>query len=226
MTLTVGIDAGHGGSSSGAIWPVFSPEPGWSETTRQVKLDEHRANAGFVEANLNLCFARYLHSRIEHSGEPVKAVLIRHREDEALTQKARGALSTALGCQLVISIHHNAGSPAQRGAECYHWPGNLMTSVVGDAILDAMPPPLRRHGRRSFAAIDTTKPDDDWIRRARAVLSAHACPVVLVEIGYLTREDDRAAISDPATQAAICSALEVGVARWRQHIESPQIAGM
>lgn len=224
--LVVGIDAGHGGGDPGAVWPLFVCDRAWNEITRDDRFDEHLKTVTHRESNLTLCLARYLHARIGHSGEPIKPVLLRQREEETLPQNVRGALSSAAACKMVLSIHFNSGAPAQRGAECYYWPGNLRMRAVGDSILEAMPPPLYRHGKQSYAAEDRPGREDDWMRRPRYVLGAHSCDVILVEVGYLSRAEDREAIGDPATQSCICSALEVGVARYRQLIESPHLAGL
>jgi len=220
--ITVGIDAGHGGRDTGATWPLFMPPIGIPGDELAELRVQHIESATHIESRLALGFAVYLHARLLHSEEPIKPVLLRTR-DESLAQHIRGSLSSAAACDLVLSLHLNSGSMRQRGAECYYWPNNAKTRIVGDAILDAMPPPLRREHRRSYSA--ELRASDPWLARPRAVLGAHACDVVLVEIGYLTHATDRDAIDDPATQAAICSALVVGVSRYRQITESPRIAG-
>lgn len=237
--ITLALDPGHGGIDPGAIWPRFisAPQPrldpaqsktaieDWREREHQRFL-AHLQTCTHIESRLTLAMADYLGQRLAHSCEPIHVAMLRGREDEHIPLHVRGALSAAAAAGMVLSIHFNSGAPTQRGAECFYWPDNKRVCAVGDAILDAMPPPLRRMGRRSYAATDTPDPQDDWLRRARAVLSPHRCDTLLVEIAYLSYEEDRQAIDDPATQAAIVTALEVGVSRYRQIIESPQIAGV
>jgi len=81
---------------------------------------------------------------------------------------------------------------------------------IGTEIVRCVPSPLRRPECRSWAATQ-----HDW-PEARQVLSAYPQPTLLLELGYLTNEQDARALADPVIQHGLIAAIEVGLARARR----------
>lgn len=169
-----------------------------------------------VESDYTIQFARFLKLRVEHSAEPFCVELLRHRQDEVVTLEERGARSHECKADLVLCIHVNSYTTDKlHGAMAFYWPGDEIGRELGDVWLDATLPPLHVRGRRSMAA-DPSRPGDEWLSRARAVLEPHDAIAVLLELGFCSHPGDLAALLDPATQSAMVASVQVMLARFRQ----------
>lgn len=132
---------------------------------------------------------------------------------------------------MVFSVHVNAlaSRPDVSGFECYIWPGYTKTGrgdyVEGDGnktariaskiFLDALPDDIER--KRVIVArrdMDGDGVDDRWINNPRAILQAHAPPVVLVECGYATNAKDAARLKTKEGRQAIAQALTATAESW------------
>jgi N-acetylmuramoyl-L-alanine amidase len=184
-TLTVVIDAGHGGTDPGA-----------------------QAN-GMIEKNINLSIARAV-ARLA-PGYPVKILLSRD-VDSLVPIFGRIRFSDAHKADLFVSLHTNldanpikgaspisgmnpvTGGGPSGGIEAYVSSRNRFydSSIVLGSLL------LHRLGR--------VYPSDQVLReqaRGISVLVHADCPSVLLECGYLDRKSDAAFMSDPASQEKI-----------------------
>ena len=171
---------------------------------------------GLVESVYTWEMANFVKSRLDHSGEPFEVQLLRLAVDEAVNLDERGRRSEAFGAELILHLHVNWNNRSDvHGCEAYYWPGNLVGQEVGDSVLRAMSDVLRHPSRVAMAARDTSAPEDDWLRNARAVMEPHAATSCLVELGYCSSPRDLRALLSPAVQSAICAALMVGVACYR-----------
>jgi len=192
--LTIALDAGH------------PSRPG----------DQGCVVNGLVESDYTIAFCRFLAARIRHSAEPFRPVLIRERNDEVLPLAERGARSHQCAADLVLCVHVNSYTTDQlHGAMAFYWPGDKMGCELGDTWLHATLPPLAVNGRRAIAA-DPSRPGDEWLRRARAVLEPHEARAVLLELGFASNPTDHEALQDPATQSAMVASVMVMLARYRQ----------
>lgn len=214
MTKLVVIDPGHGGSDPGAVWPpmpappaLFDPDAD-PEAWREYDIARAQWQPEIVEKHVALAVAYEAKRAVEALSWDVACELTRD-DDFAMTLGARGAFSEKLGADLVVSLHCNAADFAAQGAIGFHWPGNEQARQACEAMLEAMPERLKRARNNVFAAHN-----DGWLRRARAVLAPHQAPAVLLEMGFVTNADDRAAMLDPLVRAEIAQAVVAGVARY------------
>lgn len=184
--MLVALDPGHGGYDPGAVYC------------------EQR------ESGLNLRQATEARQALADAG--LDAVLLR-TEDTYLSLDARGRIAANHTADLVVAIHHNAGPGHLRGALAFHWPRCARGRAVAACILDAMPEPLRTRQRLPRAATDLPGPSDDWLQRPRAVLRQYerrGIVAVLLEVGYLTRPEELAAVGEPGVRAAVSAAIVAG----------------
>ena len=162
----VGLDAGHGGSD-------------WGATTPQQLTLEKDLNIAVAKAALSM--------------RPDLFGLIRY-DDELLNWRQRNQRAVALGCQLVISIHHDnmPRHPNLRGIGAYHAKGNAITRDLARYSVNNSPSDLLVGGRVVCAHDDPERNDDDWLENPQAVVEAYSAHALLLELGFLSNKRNRA----------------------------------
>lgn len=201
---TLRIDPGHGGENMG--------------TTA----------GGLVEKDIALLVCQNLSVLLSEAGLPHE--LLRD-SDATLSQWARGLGSTR--DSLTISLHVNSlqSRPDVHGAECFIWPGyylgpkgvylegegNPLARRVAQTILDNLPPDLHSRGvivaKRDLDGDGDTR-DDRWIENPRAILAAHAGPVVLFEAGYASNPENAAFLKTPRGRMGLALAMFEASKEW------------
>ena len=201
------IDAGHGGSNTGA--------PGLF--------------AGVYEKRVTLAVARDLAAELRARGFDV--VMTRDR-DEYLTLRERVRRANAAEPDCFVSLHTNAsGERSRRGVETWvlardaaevearraasHESDDVAALVTELRMLDA----ARRsaelaHAVQAEVVAATTGVDRGVRQYGYDVLAGVAAPAVLVEMGFLDHPIEGAALLDPAQQHRIAGALAAGIARF------------
>lgn len=206
------IDAGHGGSNTGAT-----------------------GAAGILEKQLTLILARAVRDDLVERGYDV--VLTRER-DATLTLRQRVAAANRRGADLFVSIHANA-SPGrvQRGYETFvltaagvDVDGRALRSETGtprpgvDAatalILDDVErgacqweaAELAAAVQRELRAVRGEAGDRGVRQDAHHVLLGATMPAVLVEVGFIDHPIEGQELARPATQTAIARALATAIA--------------
>ncbi|HEY6507249.1 MAG TPA: N-acetylmuramoyl-L-alanine amidase [Vicinamibacterales bacterium] len=208
--LTVAIDAGHGGDDPGAMGP-----------------------GGTEEKSLTLSVAQRLRAALQ-ARRGFRVVLTRE-DDRRLTADQRAALANGAGAGVFVSLHANASpSPATSGFEVGSWLGTADRAPRDSGTEE--PAPLlsvasglpRRvvvlpwHRAQAPYQESSSKFAQDLARRLaetgrlgpRGVfraplrsLAAVAAPAVLVELGYLSNDDDEPALGADARQGAVADAI-------------------
>jgi N-acetylmuramoyl-L-alanine amidase len=164
-----------------------------------------------------MAMARELKHAIEWGAVPAKPILLRTRNDEALTLRERGKLSEKHGCQLLISIHTNAYHTDElRGGLVFHMPEDRIGEAVGSVVARCLPNPLYRRSSYSIAATDRPTMDDDWLQAPRNVLENHTMPAILVELGYMTNPVDLAVLCSPAGRNGLVLAMMAGIVEFQR----------
>ncbi len=113
----VGIDAGHGGSDSGAV------------------------GMGYYEKNIALDIALKLREKLQNHGFQVvmsRDADYRLSEDLGADLSSRANIFNEAGCDAVLSIHLNSSCQPAWGTETYTWDGNYYGNDFGDAIHNAV----------------------------------------------------------------------------------------
>lgn len=193
--LTIVVDAGHGGRDSGC------------------RVDRTS------EKTINLCIANALADTLRGRGHTV--VLTRAKDETAVTLEERAVIAASHPTDLFVSIHANAAAnPDARGIEVYTLPA---PGHDGTAANSPPRPGLAGHIHLSWStrfalaiqkAMLRAEPRaaDRGVRHAHfKVLRDTPAPAVLIETGYLTNADDRALLTDPATQKRLAEAVADGI---------------
>ncbi|TDV50812.1 N-acetylmuramoyl-L-alanine amidase [Actinophytocola oryzae] len=159
--------------------------------------------AGVNEADLVWDLARRLEGRMVATG--MQALLSRG-PNQCPSEADRAHFANDVGGDLFLSLHSDANrSQLAQGVASFHFgtiTGN--TSTIGETLAGFIQRELVvRTGMRDCRAH----------RKTWDTLRLTKCPAVRVEIGYLTNQDDRRRLSDPAFRDVVAEGIVVAVKR-------------
>jgi N-acetylmuramoyl-L-alanine amidase len=173
--LKIAIDAGHGGSNSGATG----------------------VKTGTEEKKYNLQIAKYLEKELKRQGAEV---VMTRNEDIDLSMVDRSLQLREANPDLLISIHHNAASnPNVKGVSTYYrYVGFRPLSVaVLDRMLDLGLNNFGNIGSFNFSLSGPTE-----------------YPNCLVEVAFMSNEEDEKRITDPHFQKDVAKKIRKGLNDW------------
>jgi len=177
------IDAGHGGEDTGAC------------------------SNGVVESQLVHAFSIDLKYRLERMRMQHGPLLIRPRNSQSMTFTQRNRVANQNGAKLVLSIHANSAADiTQHGMLAFSYPGNAHGWRIGNAIIAAYPHRLKSARDKTIE----TSPEG-WTKRAHRVVSAYSATCVLVELDYLTNQNDVMALEKREVYEHALIACQAGV---------------
>ena len=159
---------------------------------------EPGACAGDItEAAVVLAIARLTFARLRERGHTVRLTRDADIEDDGLRWRAE--LANDWGADLFLSLHANSfADPAAHGTEVWYFPGSRRGIRLARRI-------QREIVTRLHTADRGVKP------AAFTVLSATACPAVLVETAFLSNVADRTLLTTPVRQADFAAAIAAAV---------------
>jgi len=180
------IDPGHGGRDPGAVRPGVA----WSE------------------AQINMAVAgRLVDALRDAMYPPCRMALTRAGDADVGLHERAWLANTQGGVGLFLSIHCNAAeNPTAHGAEAWISRGCYeVTRVAAQTILTRF---LARTGFRDRGVRVAPGPQ----RRSRIhVLSATHMPAVLLELGFLSNDEQARLLTSPAWQMLAARAIAAGV---------------
>lgn len=159
--------------------------------------------AGINEADLMWDLATRLEGKMVATG--MEALLSRG-PDRCPDEADRAHFANDAGADLVLSLHTDGnGSPHAQGVAAFHFgTGNGATSTLGEAMAGLIQRELSmRTGMRDCGTHPKTW---DLLRLTR-------CPAVRIEIGYLTNDEDRRRLTEPAFRDVVAEGILVAVKR-------------
>lgn len=153
---------------------------------------------GATEAAVTLQAGLLLADMLAQAGHKVKMTRQDDIEDDGLLWRAE--LSDRFRADIFISLHCNASTdPGAHGVEVWHYPG----SVAGERLARSIQGALAENTQLADRGI---KSNDVW-----TVLSATSCPAVLVEMAFLTNEEERGLLTDKLTRRLFAAGIAKGV---------------
>lgn len=209
------IDAGHGGSNTGAPGLV----------------------AGAYEKRVTLAVARALADELRARG--VDVVMTRDR-DEYLTLRERVRRANAAEPDCFVSLHTNAsGDRSRRGIETWvvardaaevearraasRERDDVHALLTELELLDAARASAELGRVVQSELVAATGSLDRGVRQyGYDVLAGVTAPAVLVEMGFLDHPIEGAALLEPAQQRRIAAALAAGILRFADGVRAPQ----
>ena len=188
------LDSGHPSRKGdrGAVWPnVKGRDPSLLEMTLNWEISLR---------------TRGLLTKLPHA-EPI---LSKHNLEEVLSLERRCGMAHTFNSDLAISFHHNASkNPNYHGMRVFY--NNSVAHEVAEVILANAPLGLERRGR-----VPTHMNEKGWERVARVLKQYRDIPAVLVEVGYMTNDNDRRLMQQSQVKDAVAAAIVAGVARFIQ----------
>ncbi|PSB16470.1 N-acetylmuramoyl-L-alanine amidase [filamentous cyanobacterium CCP2] len=156
---------------------------------------------GIREAEIVLDISRQVAALLEEQG--VQVVMTR-QDDREVGLEPRVQLANRAGSNLFVSIHANAISlsrPDVNGLETYYYSsaGERLAQVIHDTVLQMTGVPDRQ------------------VRFARFYVLRHtSMPAVLVEVGFVTGDQDSRRLADPDFRTSMAEAITAGILRYVQ----------
>jgi len=184
--MLIALDPGHGGPT-----------------------DRGARYAGVDESDANLRQAYDIRAILAALGHEV----VMHRMSNIrMSHRSRAARSRDVSADATVIIHHNAGPQQLRGLMTFSWRECHTSRALAVVTARCAPEPLYRSARRMLTVCD--EPSHTWLLRPAAVLREYSrlglC-AILLEVGYLSNDVDRAAIERTDVRAGVGMAVACGV---------------
>ena len=173
--LKIAVDAGHGGSNTGATG----------------------IKSNIAEKICNLQVAKQLEIYLKRRGA---VVYMTRSGDDDISMTDRTLKLREINPDLLISIHHNSSSNAQvKGVSTYYrYPGSkTLSTAVLNRILELGMAEFGNIGSFNFSLNGPTE-----------------YPNCLVEVAFLSNEDDEKKITDPKFQKNVARKIRKGITDW------------
>ena len=165
---------------------------------------------GLQEADIALIVSRRVESLLLAAGHEVKLTRTEWEQAETDDLSVRTSLSNDWGAELFVSIHCNSAvSPNAAGYEVWTSPGD----TEGDALATCIYAQIAiefpdRTGRADYS-------DGDPDKESRFYVLVHTdAPACLVEMAFISSDEEAALLSDSAWQERYAGAIARGVADY------------
>ena len=187
MNVKLVIDPGHAG--------------------RNVDPGAVNAATGLQEADVALFVSKLVESQLLAAGHEVKLTRTDWEQAETDDLSVRTSLSNDWGAELFVSIHCNSAvSPAANGYEVWTSPGDTQGDVLATCIYKQIAAEFPdRAGRTDYS-------DGDPDKESRFYVLVHTdAPACLVEMAFISNDEEEALLSDSAWQDRYATAIARGV---------------
>ena len=165
---------------------------------------------GLQEADVALAVSRFLETELTRAGYEVKLTRTEWEQVETDDLEYRTSLANDWGADLFVSIHCNsAASPSAQGYEVWTSPGDTESDVLATCIYAqiAMEFPDRT-GRADYS-------DDDPDKESRFYVLVHTeAPACLVEMVFISNDEEAALLADARWQSRQAGAIARGIAEY------------
>lgn len=155
--------------------------------------------ASVVEKDINLAVALRLKEALEKTG--LLRVVMTRDIDVHIPMSGRIEIAAATKPSLILSIHANSFDLAYvRGVETYYRPDAPQSREAASLLHAAV---LRSYRDTNHTTMDREIRPGSF----RILTQSHASRAVLLELGYLSNQEDRRILNDPTFQAALAENL-------------------
>ena len=172
------------------------------------------AAVGLQEADITLIVSRLVESHLIAAGYEVKLTRTDWEQAESDDLSYRTALANDWDADAFISIHCNsAASPSAEGYEVWTSPGDTQGDVLASCIYNQIAAEFPDRAGRS----DYSDGDSDKESRFYVLVYTNA-PACLVEIAFISNDDEAALLADAAWQDRYAKTIAKGIADFADGI--------
>ena len=199
--VKIGIDPGHQAHGNSAQEAVA---PGSSETKAKVSSGTYGRFTGVPEYEVNLDVSLQLRDALEALG--CEVYMTRETNDVDISNQERAVMMNELGVDLVLRIHCNGSTnKSAQGIGLYI----RKTGTNADACMRAAEALLP-------AMVEATGAESDGIFRRDTYtgLNWSEVPSILVEMGFMTNEEEDYKLNDPAYQQLLVQGMVEGICAY------------
>lgn len=184
MVRKIRIDPGHGGDNWGCVWPPPpNPHRVWNEATGSWEKLPHKIEFKEKDYVLELALELFKRKRLY----PDLDISLTRYDDESLDYNIRGRYANVAKVDRVIALHVNYVPTMNLcGASVFHWPSSRTGGQMARAYMSEVPTGLLGNAKRVVSADGAP-----WKRHARYILGVYQAPTILVEVGFLSDQQDR-----------------------------------
>lgn len=162
---------------------------------------------GLQEADVALQVSRLIESQMVAAGHEVKLTRTEWEQAETDDLSFRSAMANEWGAELFVSIHCNsAASSSAAGYEVWTSPGDTQGDVLATCIYKQIAAEFPdRAGRADYS-------DGDPDKESRFYVLVHTdAPACLVEMAFISNDEEAALLSDAARQDRYARAIAKGI---------------
>ena len=199
--VKIGIDPGHQAHGNSAQEAVA---PGSSETKAKVSSGTYGRFTGVTEYEVNLDVSLQLRDALEALG--CEVYMTRETNDVDISNQERAVMMNELGVDLVLRIHCNGSTnKSAQGIGLYI----RKTGTNADECMRAAEALLP-------AMVEATGAESDGIFRRDTYtgLNWSEVPSILVEMGFMTNEEEDYKLNDPAYQQLLVQGMVEGICAY------------
>ena len=199
--VKIGIDPGHQAQGNNDQEAVA---PGSSETKAKVSSGTYGRFTGVPEYEVNLDISLQLRDALEALG--CEVYMTRETNDVDISNQERAIMMNELGVDLVLRIHCNGSTnKSAQGIGLYI----RKTGTNADACMRAAEALLP-------AMVEATGAESDGIFRRDTYtgLNWSEVPSILVEMGFMTNEEEDYKLNDPAYQQLLVQGMVEGICAY------------
>ena len=164
-------------------------------------------STGLQEADVALFVSKLVETQLLAAGHEVKLTRTEWEQAETDDLSYRTSLANDWGADIFVSIHCNsAASPSAAGYEVWTSPGDTQGDVLATCIYKQIAAEFPdRAGRTDYS-------DGDPDKESRFYVLVHTdAPACLVEMAFISNDEEAALLSDAAWQERYARAIVRGV---------------
>lgn len=197
------IDPGHQAKGDNNQEPVG---PGSSETKARVSSGTSGCVSGLNEYELNLQVAKLLKTELENRGYTV--YMTRETNDVNISNKERAEYATSVGGEILVRIHANGSEDESvSGALC-------MAPSDGNAYVASLAESSQNLAQciiNNYCKVTGFDNQGVYITDEMSGINWATMPVTIVEMGYMTNENDDLKMADSRFESMMVKGIADGI---------------